>query len=139
MSQPLEALQLAFAYHMVEQIIGSDEDLDPTELRYLDEVFPPSLMREHGFVDPDGYTTAAFEEARDVALLELPARLTPGEKLALVEILVGAAAADGVLAAEEVDVLHGAARMLGLDDRAWGEHLQGLIASGRVHRDDAGV
>jgi uncharacterized tellurite resistance protein B-like protein len=138
-SQELKFLQLAFTYHMVEQIIGSDEDLDPHELRYLDQVFPPALMREHGLLDAHGHHTPAFDEARNLALLELPSRLTRGEKLALIEVLVGAAAADGVLAAEEVDALHGAARMLGLDDQAWAEHLQQLIASGRVQRDDAGV
>lgn len=135
MPDDLQRLQLAFAYHMIEQVIGSDADLHGEEVAYLSDVFPRELLARLHFLDEAGSRTAAFDEARDLALVELPERLTAGEKLGLVELLVGAAAADGVLTAEEVDALSAAARMLGLDDAAWSEHLDGLLGGGRIRRE----
>lgn len=134
-----EVLKLAFAYHMILQAIGSDAQVDADELEWLKRTFPPELMSRHGLLDASGRPTATFEEARDLALVELPERLTPGEKLVLVELLVEACAADGVLAAEEVDVLAAAASMLGLQDDAWMTQLQEQLASGRLRRDGAGI
>ena len=131
----LQRLQLAFAYHMIEQVIGSDADLDGEEGAYLSEVFPRELLARLGFVDATGARTESFDEARDEALVELPERLTVGEKLGLVELLVGAAAADGLLTAQEVDAVSAAARMLGVGDAAWSEHLDGLLSGGGIRRD----
>jgi hypothetical protein len=130
----LQRLQLAFAYHMIEQVIGSDAELDAEELTYLAEVFPPDLLIRLEFLDGAGARTAAFDEARDLALVELPERLTLGEKLALVELLVGAAASDGVLTAQEVDALSAAARMLAVPDVAWEGHLDALLSAGGIRR-----
>lgn len=138
MPDDLQRLQLAFAYHMIEQVIGSDAALDGEEAAYLAEVFPLELLARLGFVDGSGARTAAFDEARDLALVELPDRLTLGEKLGLVELLVGAAAADGLLTAQEVDALSAAARMLGVGDAAWAEHLDGLLRGGGVVRYHGG-
>ena len=138
MPDDLQRLQLAFAYHMIEQVIGSDAELDGEESAYLAEVFPRALLARLGFVDAHGERTPAFDEAREVALLELPDRLTLGEKLGLVELLVGAAAADGLLTAPEVDALSAAARMLGVSDAAWAEHHDALLRGGGVVRYDGG-
>jgi hypothetical protein len=135
----LQLQKLAWTIHMVRQIIGADAHVDPAELAFLHDTFPAELLAECGFRADDGEPTARYLEARDTSQLELPDRLTIGEKLQLLEVLVDAAAADGVLQAEEADALHAGALMLGLDDRAWSEHLAQLIASGRITRDDCGV
>ena len=136
MPDDLQRLQLAFAYHMIEQVIGSDADLDGEETAYLSEVFPPELLTRLGFLDGTGERTSDFDEARDLALVELPERLTLGEKLGLIELLVGAAAADGLLTAQEVDALSATARMLGVSDAAWAEHLDSLFTVGGIRRED---
>lgn len=135
----VKSLLLAFTYHLTRQIVGADEQVGAAEHDFLARTFPADAMTALGLLDTAGHCTPAFDAMRDEALRVLPQRLTPGEKLALVEVLVGAAAADGVLAAEEADALHGAARLLGVDDDAWASHLDGLIAGGRVVRDETGV
>jgi hypothetical protein len=135
----IRLLQLAFTIHMAEQILGSDLDVVDEEAAWLHATFPPEMLRQTGLLGVDGHRTAAYEEARDVALLELPDALSEGEKLAVMEVLVGAAAADGLLAAEEANALAHAARLLGVGDREWASHLEQLIAAGQLRRDDAGA
>ncbi len=135
----LQLQKLAFTTHMVQQVIRADARVDPTELEFMHHTFPNQLLQRCGFVGDDGEMTPRYVEARDSALLELPDRLTQGEKLALIEVLVEASAADGEIGAEEVDVLHAAARMLHLADGAWADHLQALVDSGRVRRDACGI
>ncbi|HHO50716.1 MAG TPA: hypothetical protein ENK18_07525 [Deltaproteobacteria bacterium] len=139
MSTNLNALQLAFAYDMIQRIIGSDTVVDSVELSFLDDTFPPDLLRTCGFIDARGRLTEAFTEARAEALEALPAGLTQGQKLALLDLLIEAAASDGVLAAEEADLLSEAAALLSLSDLAWREHLTSLLATGKIRRGDAGI
>lgn len=139
MPHSLAQLQLAFAYHVVLELIRADANVDGTELAFLEDRFPRHDLRACGLVDADGALVEQFAEVVQTALCELPERLTVGEKLALVEIVAGASAADGLLVPEEADALAAVARMLGVDDRQWLEHLEGLIAAGRLRRDDAGI
>ena len=139
MSTNIDLLQLAFAYAATLHVIGSDAVEDPSEVAWLHERFPPELLRNSGFVDGSGRFTAAYLSALEQARRELPSRLTEGQKLAMMEALVQAAASDGVLAAEEADQLAQFALQLGLPDHAWQSHLGDLIASGRIRRDDAGI
>lgn len=132
-------LQLAFTLHMADQILGSDLDLATAESEWIHATFPMPMLHATGFLGPDGQATPAFDEARDRALLELPQRLGTTEKLQIMEILVAAAAADGLLAAEEATALGHAAGLLGVDDATWGQHLEQLLASGSLRRDDAGT
>lgn len=133
MSTPdLQLLKLAFAYHMVEQIIGADARIDETELAYLERTFPTGLMAECGFVDPSGALTQAHREAADLAIVELPAALTEGEKLAVLEILVEAGAADGVLTASEAQVLAEGARLLQVPQHTWLSHMRALVDARRL-------
>lgn len=132
-------LQLAFTLHMAQQILGSDLDVVDSEAAWLHATFPQQMLHDTGFLDNEGRPTAAFEEARDVALLELPVSLDEVQKLQVMEVLVGAAAADGLLAAEESTALAHAARLLGVPDADWSSHLDQLIASGLLRRDDAGA
>ncbi len=134
----VNVLQLAFAYAAILRMIGSDTVVAPRELAYLRDRFPDELLRTCGFLDETGQLTPAYGQALERAREELPVRLTEGQKLALMESLVEAAASDGVLAAEEADRLFAEARGLGLTDHAWRAHVDALIAAGRLHRDDAG-
>lgn len=134
----LRRLQVAFAFHMTREVLEVDSVVHPQEVRFLERAFPEETLRELGFVDADGRPTPALAEAAEAALLELPERLTLGEKLALLESLVEASAADGQLAAEEADALAAAARMLGIPADSWADHVAGLLASGALVRDASG-
>ncbi len=139
MSSNPNVLQLAFAYDMIQRVIGSDSVVESAELSFLHETFPPSMLRDCGFLDARGRLTEAFTAARDESLHALPAALTQGQKLALLDLLIEAAASDGVLAAEEADLLSEAAELLELPAESWQAHLAGLFAAGSLRRGDAGI
>lgn len=132
-------LQVAFAYHMVRQVLEVDADFALREQGFLEQHFPQASLRALGFLDDRGSPTAELEEACHQALVELPDLLTLGEKLSIMEQLVSATAADGVLAPEEVDALSAAARMLRVPEDVWVEHVEGLLDSGELRRDTSGV
>ncbi len=139
MTDPIHRLQLAFTLHMAHQILGSDTQITSDEGRWFYGRFPHDMLRALGFVDADGGLNDAWEEARDEALVVLPESLHEGDKLLIMEDLVGAAAADGVLCAEETDALAHAARILGVSDGAWADHLERLLAAGALRRDGCGA
>jgi uncharacterized tellurite resistance protein B-like protein len=139
MPYDLDRLQLAFAYRAVLDLVGADARIAGSELAFVAERFPLADLRAANFVDAEGVLTPEIERARRQAVAELPRLLTFAQKLALVELVADASAADGVLAPEEADALSRVARILGLEDRAWLEHLDRLIAAGRLHRDATGV
>jgi len=118
-----EALKLAFSYHALEQIIGADGVLEPEEIAFLKGTFSDELMTEAGFFDAAGSRTPRYEQALEEALLELPDRLTLGEKLCLVELFVEATVADGVFRPVESQVLQQAAMTLGVTTDEWSMHL----------------
>jgi uncharacterized tellurite resistance protein B-like protein len=132
-------LQVAFTYHLLLEVVRADGTVDGAELDWLERRFPLEGLREFGFVDSAGRLTAAFHEARDLARIELPDRLTVGEKLALLEVVAEASAADGVLTPEEADALAAVAEILGLPDADWRDHLDALVSSGRLRRDGTGL
>ena len=115
----VDELKLAFAYHVIEEIIGADARIDQGELAFLDGRFPPALLRNCRYVDESGMRTDRYRQALDEAMIELPDRLTVGEKLQLLEIFTAAAAADGAYAMAEGMVLDRAAEYLGLDSTDW--------------------
>ena len=128
----LQLLQLAFVYHLVNQLIGIDDHIDVRELDFLERTFPRDLMEECNFLDAEGHFTQAFEEARDLALLALPEHLTVGERLALMEVLIDASASDGVLEPEEAQILNTAAVLLHIEAEAWTDHLDRLLEFGTL-------
>jgi hypothetical protein len=139
MPDDLDLLQLAFAWHAASVVVRADAELDETEVKWVAARFPESRLRDAGLVDAEGAPTARFEGARDRALARLPEALTSGQKLALLETVADASAADGVLTPEEADALSGFARVLGVDDRSWLDHLEARILGGQLRRDDTGV
>lgn len=135
MSADLESLQLAFAYHVVCEVIGADATIDPAELAWIHAMFPFDRLLERGLVDRHGKVTPLLDELRHQALIELPERLSADQKLSLVRIVAHASAADGVLAPEEADTIAAVARMLGVPDRLWLSMIDDLLRSGMITRD----
>jgi hypothetical protein len=131
----VELQKLAFTWHMAREIVVADSETRDAELAWLDARCPPALLREVGFLDDAG-PTELFVDALGRAVVELPDRLTPGEKLALLEGLVDVTAADGVLAAEEMDALAAAARMLGVEEAAWTGLVEEALAAGQLQTDE---
>lgn len=138
MAADLEHLQLAFAYHMVCEVVGADATIDPVEFAWVRQTFPLTRLEELGLVDVDGKTTALFDDLRYQALTELPERLIPEQKLALVELVAKASAADGVLSPEEADTIAAVARILGVQQEHWMALLDDMLQSGALHRDATG-
>jgi uncharacterized tellurite resistance protein B-like protein len=138
MSSDLEQLQLAFAFHMVQELAGADAQLDQSELDWIRSTFPLARLKAAGLVDVTGRTTPLFDELRHRALGELPELLAPEQKLELVELIARASAADGVLAAEEADAIAAVARILEVPEDQWLGLLDGMVQSGLVERDATG-
>lgn len=108
-----EELKLAFAFHVVGQILGADGQVERGERTFLERTFPRALLERSRFLGPDGQYTARWNEALGEALLVLPT-LPVGERIALVDVLFRAALADDVLELEEGAVVERAARLLAL-------------------------
>lgn len=128
----LRSLLLAFAWHMAREVMAADDHTDDREQAFLDRTFPPELLRAAGLRDDAGADTDWFVELRERALVELPDRLTLGEKLELLEGLIDAVAADGALHPAELAVLGAAAGMLGVDEADWRPLVTELVESGRL-------
>jgi uncharacterized tellurite resistance protein B-like protein len=132
MADDLELLRLAFSWHMAREVVASDAHTSASERMWLRERFPRELLVEVGLVDAAGVETERSVELRERARDELRERLTTGEKLALVEDLLEATAADGHLAPHERGAIEAAATILGLSPDDWGPLVDELLASGRV-------
>lgn len=115
MAQPdIERLQLAFAWHLSQQVVDADGLVHPAESEFLDRHFPREKLAAHGLIDDQGRFTDAFGEAVEQALTVLPGALSIDDKRRLMGILAEAARAEGHTAEAESNVLIVAARILGL-------------------------
>jgi uncharacterized tellurite resistance protein B-like protein len=119
----LHDLRLAFAYHVVHQIVGADQTLDASELRFVKHRFPASKLQRAGFLDASGGLTTRYTRAAGEAVIELPTRLTRLEKLAVLDLLLDASLADGEFHPAEGRLLLHAARLLGLSTADVDAHL----------------
>ena len=117
----LERLELAFAYHLADQVVGADGHVAPQEAAFLEERFGAGRLRAYGFVDEAGAFTEGFRAAVDEALAVLPSELPEARKVALMELLRQASLADQEGHESEANVLIVAARLLGLDPRRWAD------------------
>ena len=126
-----DQLELAFAYHMVQRLIGADDSVHQAEIRFMEDRFPSSALRDAGFVDEGGTWTARWRSALELALAELGSRLDEDRKVALVQTLLGASLADRDFDSAEGGVVLQAASLLGLGgdalDRALGHDDVGTI------------
>lgn len=108
----VEELKLAFAWHAAMELISVDGDVDPAEVAWITRKYT-DRARAAGLVDKDGRYLPRFNEAVAEAWVVLP-DLPRAEKLGLVEDLVSAVLADGVLAHAESERLKEMLLQLGL-------------------------
>lgn len=112
----LDDLKLAFTWHAAMDLIGVDGDIDPEEIAWITRRFT-DRGRTAGFVDADGQYLPAYHAALAEARSVLPSR-PRAEKVALLDDLVAAVLADGVL------------------DHAEGKHLAEILAMLGLGGDD---
>ena len=122
----VDELKLAFAYHVVQLIVGADQVVSQAEAVYVTCHFPAEILRSSGYVDDDGLLTPRFSAARDAALADLPDLLDMAAKRALVSMFVGAAVVDDQLDHGESQIFVAAASLLGLSTDELDAHLDTL-------------
>lgn len=121
MAEPfdLDTLQMVFAYHVVEEVVGADGEISDEELAFLQERWPREVMAERELLDSQAKPTARFESARREAIARLPTSLTPAAKLELVQLFFHAGMVDGHLDRGESEVVMRAADLLGVPVEEW--------------------
>lgn len=122
----LDELTLAFSWHMVNQILGSDGIVAPAEAKFLSRTFPKSLFTHSGFVSAKGEFTQRWYDALGEALLRLPELPIP-QRSAIVATFFQAAVADDDFQWGEAEVIRRAARLLGLGDDAYADLVEALV------------
>ena len=124
----LTELELAFCYHIVNQIVDADGVRAPEEARFLKATFPAGVFEKAGFVRADGHFSQRWHDACGEALLVLPGRPLE-DRLRMVRTLFDAALADDAFEMEEEAVMKRAARLLGLAPEEYAAELERLVTS----------
>ena len=119
----LERLKLALCVHVAQMIVDADDVLDYSEIELLSREFPTSMLKANGFVDEKGRFTEGYDEARRIALQELPGMLRIEDKFALIDLFYRACLADGELHPRELGVMVDASALLGVDRATLQQHL----------------
>jgi len=132
----LEQLKLAFAYSIVEEIVGADEKVDEAERRYLAEVFPSITLESCGFLDDQGELNDDYRAAVAASLEVLANALPLAKKFELIDMFMGASLADGEFHHEEGNVMVWASRLLGISSSELDQHLESLADVGSVDLDE---
>lgn len=128
----LAELELAFTFHITNQILESDGVIVPAEVRFLERAFPGDVFERSGFVDPAGHYTQRWQDALGEALLELPVRLSVDQRLDLLERFYAAAISDGDTQYIEGNILVRAARLLGLKPSQFTARIERMFGSGSI-------
>ena len=115
-----DELKLAFGYHLVQQIIGSDGVMSDDERWFVERTFPAALLDASGFRSEDGRFTGRWQAALGEALLQLP-ELPVADRVALIDTLFDAAVADSAFLNIEAETVRRAARLLALGEAQIGE------------------
>jgi uncharacterized tellurite resistance protein B-like protein len=123
----LAELELAFSWHIVDQILHSDGQVAPTEARFLASTFPPAVMEKSGFVE-GGKFTDRWNEALGEALLRLPT-LAVEDRVRILSTFFRAATADDEFLGVEAEVMRRAAKLLGLRDDEFNDALANLVTN----------
>ena len=106
-TESLFRMKYAFAYHIVHQVLGESPQLSPEEQAFIDEQFPPELLKVLSIDDPDE-RKALFDRAST----ELPQRMTVEERLELVGMFFAASSLSGEMLFQEFSILTVAAEFL---------------------------
>jgi uncharacterized tellurite resistance protein B-like protein len=132
MTRPgVSELKIALALHVAELIVDADHRLEDSEAVFLNEMFPPEVLAQAGFLDAMGSTTEKYAAARDEALAVLPELLSADEKLELITLFVHASAVDGEMDPRELAVMAQAATALGVPRDVYADHVTEVLDSGR--------
>lgn len=123
----LDELKLAFTWHIVHQILGSDGVVCEAEQRFVKRTFPDLLLERSGFFTETGFTQR-WQDALGEALLTLPTLSVP-ERVQIVDTLFKAAMADDQFEHAEGEILRRAARLIALQDEQVTQILEGLVTS----------
>ncbi|MFT6145371.1 MAG: putative tellurite resistance protein B-like protein [Myxococcota bacterium] len=129
-------LKLALAHHLVETVVTADGNVTDGEKRYMDLLFPISVMEAEGFCDDGGMLTAMLDEARRAALQSLPSRMALADKHELLTMCIDAALADDQADAYELVHVRVAAAILDVGDDELDTFLATLPTVGEVCADD---
>lgn len=124
----LDELKLAFSWHMVNQIVGSDGTVAPAEAKFLSHTFPKSVLEHSGFVSSTGEFTQRWNDALGEALLRLP-ELSAADRGSVIATFFQAAVADDDFQRVEADVIRRAARLLGLNGEEYADLVEALVTS----------
>ena len=125
-------LKLAFTFHIVNQILESDDEVVPSEARFLERTFPKHVFENSGFIDANGRYTARWQDALGEALLELPVRLSVEERLGILETFYQAAISDDDFQYVEGKILERAAKLLALRPEQFTARMEALIGTGSI-------
>lgn len=123
-----EHLRLAFAYHMVEQIVHADDAVEFKETGFMERHFPVSQLLKYGFIEESGDLTQRFSDALVQALLVLPQELSLEQKLQFINTFIDASMVDNQMQQEEGNVLLTAARLLAIPLDIFQAHLQTMAS-----------
>jgi uncharacterized tellurite resistance protein B-like protein len=115
----MEQMRVAFALRFCEKVVEADGFIHPDEARFLERVFPFSLLERLDLAEVEKQQ-ASF----DLGCKQLPGILGYHDKLGFVGLLFAASHCDGQLAAEEMKVLKQAADVLDLDGSDVVEYLR---------------
>ncbi len=116
-----ERMKIAFAMAVVQDIVAADGVIDPGEVAFLRENFPPRRLTKYKLADP-GERAAVYQEARR----RLAGMLGYHEKLALLSTFFATCSADGSIDPSELVVLKQACEDLGMPRSAVAQHLAKL-------------
>lgn len=117
----LERMRMVLALHFSQRIIEADEVVRPSELEFMEAVFPPEVLERVGLADE-----ATRAEYLKAAHEQLPGLLGHHDKLALIGLFFSACYSDGSLDAREMRVLREAGEVLGLSRQQVVKYLQRL-------------
>lgn len=116
----LERLKVGFGYAVAHEIIEADGVIEASEIRFVDENFPPAMLCRFGINDEN------YLEVRAEAEPVLAAELGHHEKLALLSLFYSACYADGRIELSELTALRSAAEAIGLERGEVAAYLQRL-------------
>ena len=67
-----EHLRVAFAYHMVEQIVHADDAVEFKETDFMERHFPSNQLLKYGFIEESGNLTQRFSDGPDYRVGPIP-------------------------------------------------------------------
>ncbi len=109
----IERLKIAFVWQFAYMVVSADDNVDESEARFMQQLFPTPLLQSLDLVDELGeFKEPAFTLAKTEALQVLPGALSIPDRVEILRTLQKAAWADGVLLPQETRVFRMARQLL---------------------------